>query len=60
MLSKKNIRLILERIGEETVVKPSENFPYRVSRRGMGYSQDSEIGPLQAKLSIMLEMAEED
>ena len=57
ILSKAEILLILERIGEQTVVDPTKRFPYRISTRGMGYSDDKQIGPLQAKLSIMLEMA---
>lgn len=56
-LTKDDIYFILQLVGEETVVEPSESFPYRVSRRGHGWSQDKERGALQAKLSIMLEMA---
>lgn len=57
MLTKKDILLILERLGEITVVEPSKSFPYRVSCRGSGYSNDKVISALQAKLSIMLEAA---
>lgn len=58
LLTSKQIVLLLERLKEETVVEPSEQFPYRVSRRAVtGYSQDNEIGQLQATLSIMLELA---
>ena len=57
MLTKADILIILEHIGAETVVEPSPEFPYRVTKRGFGYSQDPKIGPLQAKLSIMLEAA---
>ena len=57
-LTKEEILLILERLAEKTVVEPTKEFPYRVSTRGMGgYSDDPKIGPLQAKLSILLEMA---
>ena len=56
-LTAADIRLLLEKLGEETVVEPSDSFPYRVSCRAMGYSKDKKIGALQAKLSIMLEMA---
>ncbi len=42
MLSKSEIALILEVISE---------------KYGMGYSDNPEVGALQAKLSIMLEMA---
>jgi len=57
VLSKEDIRFLLERLGEETIVEPSEEFPFRVSRKGFGYSKDSKVGSLQAKLSMMLEMA---
>jgi len=57
MLTKDEILLILKHIGSETVVEPTPAFPYRVSREGHGYSSDKKIGALQAKLSIMLEMA---
>lgn len=56
MLTKEDILFILERIGEQTVVEPTKEFPYRVSCRGHGYSKDRKIGALQAKLSILLEM----
>jgi len=45
ILTKREIRLILEVIGEKV---------------GFGYSKDRRIAALQAKLSIMLEMAPED
>jgi hypothetical protein len=57
ILTKADILLILERLGEQTVVEPSKKFPYRVSCKGMGYSDNKTVGALQAKLSIMLEMA---
>jgi len=58
MLTKDEILLILNRIGEETIVAPSSKFPYRVSSaNSRGYSADRTIGALQAKLSIMLELA---
>lgn len=57
MLTKKQIHLILECLARETVVPPSDAFPYTVSRRGMGYSSDPEVAKIQAKLSIMLEAA---
>jgi hypothetical protein len=57
VLTKQDILFILERIGEKTVVEPTKAFPYRVSCEGRGYSDDKKVGALQAKLSIMLEMA---
>ncbi len=57
LLTKKQIHLLLDRLSEQTVVEPTKEFPYRISVKGRGYSEDKEIGKLQAKLSIMLEMA---
>lgn len=56
-LTSEDILLILRLIGQKVVVKPSKDFPYTVSCEGHGYSDDPKIGPLQAKLSIMLEVA---
>jgi len=57
ILTREDIHLILDRLAQETVVEPSQSFPYRVTCQGRGYSSDQKIGALQAKLSIMLEMA---
>ena len=57
ILTKREILNILVLIGEKTVVEPTPAFPYRVTAKGSGYHSDSEIAKLQAKLSIMLEMA---
>lgn len=57
MLTKKQIRFLLERLAEETVVAPTLAFPYRILERRSGYSNDKEISAIQAALSIMLEMA---
>lgn len=57
MLTREQILLLLERIAEETVVEPNKEFPYRISRKGFGYSKDKQIASIQATLSIMLEMA---
>ena len=57
MLSEEQIRFILERIGEETVVEPTKDFPFRVSASSFGYSKDRKIGAIQAALSMMLEVA---
>jgi hypothetical protein len=51
------IHLLLEKLGEEVVLEPNERFPYRVTLKGSGYSTDPKISALQAKLSIMLEVA---
>ena len=58
MLGEEQIRFILERLGEETVVEPTKDFPFRVSRtNSFGYSKDRKIGAIQAALSMMLEVA---
>jgi hypothetical protein len=57
MLTREDILLILDRLGDKTVVEPSQQFPYRVSCKTPGYSDDKKVGALQAKLSIMLEIA---
>jgi hypothetical protein len=58
VLTTEEIQLILERLRETTVIEPGAVFPYRISARGsFGYSNDPTIGALQAKLSIMLEVA---
>ena len=58
MLNEEEIRMLLGLLAQETVVEPTKAFPYRiVTRDGHGYSKDPKIGPLQAKLSIMLEVA---
>jgi len=57
LLTKDEIVLILNLLQEETVVDRTPEFPYRISKEGFGYSKDKKIGALQAKLSIMLEMA---
>ena len=57
MLTKEEIRLILEYLSEVSVVEPSPAFPYRVSQTKRGYSSDPAISKLQAKLSMMLEVA---
>jgi len=58
MLTHEQIRFILERIGEKTVVEPTKSFPYRISVEGHGYSDDKKIGAIQATLSVMLETSE--
>lgn len=50
------IQLILEKIGVEKVATFDG---YTVVKRGSGYSKDPEIGALQAKLSILLQIAAE-
>jgi len=57
MLTKEEIRYLLAELAQETVVEPSSGFPYRVTCRKMGYSDDLQRSKLQAKLSIMLEAA---
>jgi len=59
-LSKTDIRLLIELTQLETVVPESSNFPYRVVRRGSGYSDDKRIGRIQAALSIALQGARDE
>ena len=54
MLSKDEIRMILEALGRETV---AEFDGYAVTKPTFGYSKGPKVGGLQAKLSIMLEAA---
>ena len=58
MLTVDEIRELLRLLSEETVVQPTKSFPYRVSREHLGYSDNSDVARLQAKLSIMLEVAQ--
>jgi hypothetical protein len=58
ILTVEDIRLIFDKIGREVVVPSTVEFPYEiVSARSQGYHADPAIGKLQAKLSIMLQMA---
>ncbi len=59
-LNKKDIRLLLDLLGEKTVVGRTNDFPYTIRCRGIGYSDDPEKAAVQAKLSVMLEAAKED
>lgn len=54
ILSRKNILKILQSLEVEVI---KEEGGYIFAKRTRGYSADAEVGPLQAKLSIMLEMA---
>lgn len=48
----------LIRLTQQTTV--AEFNGYKVVQEGSGWTGDSKLGPLQAKLSIMLEMASKD
>jgi len=54
-LTAEEIRHMLGLLAEETVVRPTEAFPYRVSQKRTGYSDDLLVSKLQGKLSILLE-----
>ena len=58
MLTKEEIRMLLEELAYETVAVVDEHSsrPLRVQRRYSGYSAVLNIGVLQTKLSIMLEV----
>lgn len=57
MLTVEEIQFLLERINEKTVVEATPTFPFRISQKQHGYNDDPKISGLQAKLSIMLEVA---
>lgn len=57
ILTSKEIHTILEALSKEVVIPPSSYFPYTISVKRHGYSDNVEIGQLQAKLSMMLEVA---
>ncbi len=52
MLTEDEIRRMIECLSYESVYVDGH---IRVQKRVVGYSNDSEVGALQAKLSIMLE-----
>lgn len=56
MMSSEDIRLLLELVGEETVVEPTKDFPHRVSKKGFGYSDNPQRARIQASLSMLLEV----
>ncbi len=60
MLKPEEIQQLLEELSWATVVENVDGFPYRIQQRGHGYSTDKAIGSLQAKLSIMLQVATGD
>ena len=57
MLTQADIRLIMDRIGRKVVVPATDDFKFEIitARSRGGYSDDPQVGALQAKLSIMLE-----
>lgn len=57
MLRRNEILFLLDLLSQKTIVEESKDFPYRISCKAMGYSDDKQTGALQAKLSIMLEAA---
>ena len=57
MLTSEEILLLLKKLNERVVIAPSGDFPFTVVTDGFGYSNDKKTGALQAKLSIMLEVA---
>jgi hypothetical protein len=57
MLTRDEIALILKKLSWVIVVPPTREFPFHIVKEGFGYSDDVEVGRLQAKLSIMLQAA---
>jgi hypothetical protein len=57
-LTSEDIRIIFDKIGRETLVHATDEFPFDiVSIRSQGYHSDPVIGRLQAKLGMMLQVA---
>lgn len=57
MLTEEEIHMLLDLLKQEVVVKPSEKFPYTITKEVFGYSSDRNICALQSTLSIMLAVA---
>jgi len=58
MLNADEVRLLIDLLGDRTVVEPRKDFPFRVVQPNPGgYHPDRKRGALQAKLSILLETA---
>lgn len=57
MLTVDEIQFLLKLLNRRTVVEPNKDFPFTVVKDGFGYSDDPIVGPLQAKLSIMAQVA---
>lgn len=57
MLTKDDILFLLKLLERKVVIPEDQNFPFEITRREMGYSSDPTVSKLQAKLSIMLEVA---
>jgi hypothetical protein len=57
MLTKREIRQLLQLLLQVVVVEATGTFPFTISHKITGYSQDTTISQLQAKLSMMLEAA---
>jgi len=58
LLTVEDIETIMEIIGREVVVTPTDQFPFWVTRRvGHGYMEDPKLARIQVKLSIYLEVA---
>lgn len=57
-LSVAQLARLLELLGEETVVAPSLEFPFRISQRAFGYREGLD-GVLQAALSVALQAAKQ-
>jgi hypothetical protein len=56
VLTSKEILYLLELLGRREVIGESKEFPYSITVKQPGY-HDGDRGKLQAKLSIMLEVA---
>lgn len=57
MLTIEEIRYLLALLSQDVVLGPTKEFPFTITRQSVGYSDDPIRGKLQAKLSIMGEVA---
>ncbi len=58
MLTKSMIQQLLEEIAYETIYEDPGLSGVRLQRKRLGYSDNAELGMIQAALSIMLEEAQ--
>lgn len=57
MLTSTEIKHVLDLLSQEVVVSPNKDFNFTISTRRFGYAPDSFTSNLQAKLSILLQVA---
>lgn len=55
-LTEADLHYLLDLLAQKVVVEPTKDFPFTVTTKAFGYSEDSKVGALQAKLSMMLQV----